>query len=262
MERRSKIGVNTSSRFSQDVANIWLEQCTRYHERCSRGKSQLHRLPTRLIELQPATGPESTIRLIESATLPTESVYACLSHCWGSSQPLTLTAGSYEEFKTGIRASRLPKTFRETIEVCRWFRIRYLWIDSLCIIQDSKQDWAHEAAQMNLVYKNSHITIAATDGRHPEAGLFRDRIPACVVPPIFEIGDIFPHGVGNKQACVLDMELWVQGVENAPLNKRAWVLQVINPRENKVRCYQLDSGTVTIAPCGTFRSRSVVLGVS
>jgi len=156
-----------------------------------------------------------------------QGVYACLSHCWGGHQPVALTAETSEILRGGFPVSDLPRTFRETIQVCFWFSIRYLWIDSLCIIQGSRQDWEQEAAHMKLVYKNSEITIAATDSQNRESGLFRDRIPAGTVVPIFQVDQLDSLAETEKKTvCVLDSDMWSRCVEEAPLNSRAWFLQV------------------------------------
>lgn len=60
-----------------------------------------------------------------------------------------------------IPYSCLPQTFRDAVAVTRRLGIPYLWIDSLCIIQDSPDDWAAESARMAYIYENAFVTIAA-----------------------------------------------------------------------------------------------------
>jgi len=80
---------------------------------------------------------------------------------------------------------------------------------------------------MKLVYKNSEITIAATDSQNCESGLFRDRIPAGTVVPIFQVDQLDSLAETEKKTvCVLDSDMWSRCVEEAPLNSRAWFLQV------------------------------------
>lgn len=64
----------------------------------------------------------------------------------------------------------------------REFNIRYIWIDSLCIIQDSEEDWKFEAAQMDVVYRNAINNIVATKGTDSESGLFTERKPLSLHP--------------------------------------------------------------------------------
>ena len=64
----------------------------------------------------------------------------------------------------------MPATFRHAILFARKLNIKYLWIDSLCILQDSESDWHREASQMASIYENSYLTIAATTSSNDEGG--------------------------------------------------------------------------------------------
>src|SRR5207248_2982479 len=77
-----------------------------------------------------------------------------------------------------IPLSDLPPTFRDAIAVTRTLRVRYLWIDSLCIIQDDRDDWAKESPKMGLIYTNAILTIAASAARDSSCGLFSHRTGA------------------------------------------------------------------------------------
>jgi hypothetical protein len=98
-----------------------------------------------------------------------------LSHCWGKEQIITTTTNTLQDRKAGIKISELPKTFRHAIRITRGLGIRYLWIDSLCIIQDDKKDWEIESAKMADVYMCSHLNLAATHSRNGKGGCFTER---------------------------------------------------------------------------------------
>jgi hypothetical protein len=66
--------------------------------------------------------------------------YAVLSHCWGGYQPLKTEESTLKERMKAIEFKELPRTFRDAIKITRSLLIDYLWIDSLCIIQDSVSD--------------------------------------------------------------------------------------------------------------------------
>jgi hypothetical protein len=72
----------------------------------------------------------------------------------------------------GILISELPKTFRDAIDITRSLELRYLWIDSLCILQDSESDWATHVEVMASIYENAHITLAAGASDSDEGGFF------------------------------------------------------------------------------------------
>jgi len=73
-----------------------------------------------------------------------------------------------------FQSSELPETFRDAVQVTRELGIRYLWIDSLCIIQDKHdcRDWYHEANLMDKVYLHSYCNISAADANDSTGGLF------------------------------------------------------------------------------------------
>ena len=88
--------------------------------------------------------------------------FATLSHCWGDRIPIKLLTTNVEAMKTQIHEEDLTPNFRDAVAVCRHLDLRYLWIDSLCIIQDSAEDWLHESSRMHSVYSNSALNIHAT----------------------------------------------------------------------------------------------------
>lgn len=61
-----------------------------------------------------------------------------------------------------VDEEELPATIRDAIELARHLGVQYLWVDSLCIIQDDTQDWVHESAQMSTVYAQAFLTISAS----------------------------------------------------------------------------------------------------
>jgi hypothetical protein len=69
----------------------------------------------------------------------------------------------------------LPKTFQDAIEINRHLKVRYLWIDALCIIQptaDDIGDWEEEIPLKGKVYRNSTCTIAASGAQTSNGGCF------------------------------------------------------------------------------------------
>jgi hypothetical protein len=104
--------------------------------------------PRRLIEVgRRGKSP----RLIETSSHGGDcSKYLALSHCWGKEMPeiATTKLSTLNERKAGITFRRLPQTFRDALTVTRGLDIQFLWIDSLCIVQDSAEDWQRESAVM------------------------------------------------------------------------------------------------------------------
>ncbi|KAF2688359.1 HET-domain-containing protein, partial [Lentithecium fluviatile CBS 122367] len=80
--------------------------------------------------------------------------YCALSHCWGPPDPavprVVTTRDNFEEHRKKIPLQTLSQTFRQAVEVVKELGVQFLWIDSLCIVQDDADDWAQEASRMGL----------------------------------------------------------------------------------------------------------------
>lgn len=139
-----------------------MASCSSYHN-CSEENGVL---PSRVLSIG-----SSIIQLRE--TSGEAGSYAALSHCWGSYPSLTTTTGTLDLHKREIKWELLGKTYQEAVVLTRHLGLDFLWIDSLCIIQDSVADWEVESARMAYVYKNATITIAASNAADGSVGLFR-----------------------------------------------------------------------------------------
>jgi Heterokaryon incompatibility protein (HET) len=98
-----------------------------------------------------------------------------LSHCWGTEGHLTTSTETLAERKAGIRIPDLPPTFRDAVQITRHLGIKYLWIDSLCILQDNISDWEKESALMGSIYSTSYLNIVATHSGDSRGGCFSKR---------------------------------------------------------------------------------------
>ncbi|KAJ8110890.1 hypothetical protein OPT61_g6382 [Boeremia exigua] len=114
-------------------------------------------LPTRLLEVT-----DGQVRLVSTEDLPLSLEYMSLSHMWGAhpEDQLQLVVSRLEEFKSGVPVHEMSKIFIEAANITRHLNCRYLWVDSLCIIQDSAQDWEKEASRMSEVYSNAVCNLA------------------------------------------------------------------------------------------------------
>lgn len=115
------------------------------------------------------------VRLVETAeeSIPdTERRYFALSHCWGTTQIITTTNGNLERHLEDIPFQALSRTFQDAVTTTRRLSFRYLWIDFLCIVQDSKSDWEREAVQMCDIYRNATLTLGAAHASGGEEGCF------------------------------------------------------------------------------------------
>ncbi|KAL9053168.1 MAG: hypothetical protein Q9206_004039 [Seirophora lacunosa] len=177
--------------------------------------------PTRLVEIL-AHGEGPDLRLCLTREDRPTGPYMTLSHRWGSASFLKLTLSKLADLVQGFSIADLPQTFQDAIVVVRRLGCKYLWIDSLCIIQNSAEDWLHEAGLMGDVYANSHCNIAATWNSSSDDGCFTKRNASEVEGPI-----VNPKWTGLKSTTfrVVEFRLWENLVTSAGLNKRAWVVQ-------------------------------------
>jgi hypothetical protein len=160
--------------------------------------------------------------------------YMTLSHRWGDPNKILQLLGSNRaRFMTGIRIDELTPTFRDAMRLAHRLGQRYIWVDSLCIIQDSAQDWEQEAVQMSNVYGNSLCNIAAVSSSYDlSRGLFamREVNPRLFYP--FSVERRIPQTDRTDFTTYWNQYMWELEIEKTPLSTRGWILQerVLAPR--------------------------------
>ncbi|CAD6456372.1 68973a4e-32bc-455a-ac57-2f3cfafeab69-CDS [Sclerotinia trifoliorum] len=220
-------GISTMSGAALAQATAWYQHCLSGHEACNDSLASTQRMPSRLLRINE---DQWYVRLIISKEeVAKDSHYSTLSHCWGNSDILKLTTSSLDKLKAGIPLKILPKTFIEAIYVARKMSIPYLWIDSLCIIQDSVADWQAESALMEDVYGNSSLNIMATASKDSHEGLSRVQNP--ILDPCLTVQSKWVDAT-NDLFYLTDTAFWNRTMGTAPLLRRGWVLQerVMSPR--------------------------------
>ncbi|KAH7035852.1 heterokaryon incompatibility protein [Microdochium trichocladiopsis] len=242
---REKVKMTSFSSYSTDSeeswnrATTWIRRCKSSHSACNVETNAGPWFPTRLLDLAHPNAPLDTCRVVVTADLDLDQSerYMTLSHCWGTAKFLQLNKSSLADLGQGVNLDRLPKTFHEAIQVTRKLGVRFLWIDSLCIMQDrdDQSDWLLEAAQMHKVYSHSFCNISAARAVDSSDGLFSRRDPRlshnsdvriCVEGLGVSAESDYVHGT------IVDSNFWRCGVSKCPLNTRGWVLQerLLSPR--------------------------------
>lgn len=180
-------------------------------------------LPTRVLHIKSIT-PELDIELLETKGM--KGRYCALSHCWGPKvkKPLRTLRENREQFSKRIPPDAIPKTFQDALIITKGIGIDYLWIDSLCIIQDDLDDWERESEVMGSLYEKATLMIAASDAPDSSKGccniVQRRPEPKIVTMPLI-----------NEENQILG-ELHLSALplgecdpEYSLLNKRAWAFQ-------------------------------------
>ncbi|KAM6507111.1 hypothetical protein FALCPG4_018500 [Fusarium falciforme] len=148
--------------------NVWLQDCESNHKVCHPAAKQY---PTRMLDVK----VDEPLRIVARNQIQQNKHpirYATLSHSWGHQVPIQTTTKTKSLFEEFLSEDLLPRTFRDAVNITRSLGIRYLWIDSLCIIQDDPEDWQAEAVQMRDTYLGSTINIAASDALDSTQGCF------------------------------------------------------------------------------------------
>ncbi|KAF2644205.1 HET-domain-containing protein, partial [Massarina eburnea CBS 473.64] len=201
----------------------WLRACDERHGMFGCHLKSSPQLPTRVLDV----GGKLRLHISEPGE---RGDYFVLSHCWGNISEekkrehcLSLDNVDARRNDRGFDIGVLPQTFQDGITVARKLGKRYLWIDSLCIIQygDNFEDWKKEAKVMGAVFRNAYCTIAATSARDSTRGFLarpttQHKEPQYVKALHYSRGPVYISRV---------LDDYYSDVETGVLNQRAWVLQ-------------------------------------
>ncbi|KAH9211176.1 heterokaryon incompatibility protein-domain-containing protein [Leptodontidium sp. 2 PMI_412] len=205
------------------IARHWLDQCEQDHSATCQN-DYVCNLPTRLVDLgslEESVPPKLISTAAKNFSKSTKVKYTALSYCWGKKPFFKTTPTNMDSLMSSIPWDGLPKTVRDAITLTRKLRIRYLWVDCLCIIQGDDPaallDWQNESSKMHDIYGAAFLTIAAADAFSADQGLFSERpsdpIPSCPLkskyPRAIHLGADPPQHLANVE----------------PLNTRGWAFQ-------------------------------------
>ncbi|OCT46003.1 hypothetical protein CLCR_00391 [Cladophialophora carrionii] len=218
--------VSTASQETIELAKQWIQDCTFNHMKCSVSANPDASTwkPTHLLDVS-VKGPRGVpgLKLVDGMFADPLSEYVTLSHCWGKTKTIRLHKGTLSALRQGVSLSSLPKTLAEAASVADRLGFRYLWIDALCIRQDSEADVLAAMGQMHRVYSEAALNIAATSSRDDAAGLINTRNVAALQPCIVSVNASL--GVDEGMYKILRSTLWHDLVDASPLSKRAWAFQ-------------------------------------
>jgi hypothetical protein len=154
------------------MARSWLSTCLEGHRHVDNYTSDL--MPARLLALQTTAEGQIDSRIVVSEQVGPVS-YLALSYCWGGDQEFKTTEESLLKSNGIVDVSRLPQTIQDAITVTMQMGYSYLWVDSICIIQDNDRDRTSEITKMPAIYNNAICCIAASFPAHAQQGFLGDR---------------------------------------------------------------------------------------
>jgi hypothetical protein len=156
----------------------WLSVCDAEHQSCHPLNLALKILPTLLLDVAPNNSQLDAVNL-KYVGMEILS-YAALSYCWGAKQPNATTSANIKSHLKQMSVATLPLSLQDAVLVTRKLGLRYLWIDSLCIIQDDEEAKTHEIGRMDQIYHNAYVTISASSAKSCDEGFLHLRTPPMV----------------------------------------------------------------------------------
>jgi hypothetical protein len=203
-----------------DLLKQWTQECNERHTLCRVTESKL---PTRVIDVGETDIREPSIKVTNEES----GQYIALSHCWGSNPLIRTTKETLTKHQRQLPMDKLPKTFQDAVTISRMLNVRYLWIDSLCIVQDDVQDWEEQSAVMGDIYSQSYLTIAAAASKDSSGGCFLPRSTDTHVRVKCSINDS-----ETGYVFIREKPNGFDELDESILNTRAWVAQerLLSPR--------------------------------
>ncbi|KAK4465368.1 heterokaryon incompatibility protein-domain-containing protein [Cladorrhinum samala] len=261
----------------------WLETCSSSHACCTSNQMSLippSDWPARILSVGGGGGaaaageshPGNVVKVqpySPEAGFTGSERYLTLSHCWGpAGPPITLLKSNLPELSTvGIPLGSLPLTFRHAVEVARLLGVPYIWIDALCIVQDSAEDWTAESLKMHTVYGNGWLNLAAGWAGDCSEGFWSQRDAMSLSPLVVDLtgGDSYYHRGGGpnhrkkRQTVVFpkaDQVYSERDDDQLKLFSRGWVFQ-----EQLLARRMLTLGRREVHwDCGELRTREYGIG--
>ncbi|KAI0512607.1 heterokaryon incompatibility protein-domain-containing protein [Xylaria bambusicola] len=203
-------GLDIGSERAFEKARQWLKTCCNKHSTCPSPKRSP--LPTRVIDVS-----AETLRLIDTrAEGLKHGMYVTLSYCWGGPQPVTTTKATLQQNLRMIPSDELPQTIKDAITVTRALKVKYIWIDAICIVQDDPEDKSLEISRMTDIYNRSYVTISAGTASTCRDGFLQTR--QLEKTPI-RLRAEFSRKKKGSVLLVIDPD------RDEPIHKRGWTMQ-------------------------------------
>jgi hypothetical protein len=207
-------------------AAAWMQNCIVNHKRCNAhlGTTCSATLPARALHVS-----GTNARLVQMTHIDTKIItpYLTVSHKWMTQGMPKLLRCNLQKMQQSVQLHTLPAIFQDSILLARAIGICYVWIDSLCIIQDDSRDIETEISKMGQIYRNAILNVGALKTSHvakatkyEHTGLFVDR--NCQEPSAFQLTI---QRINSKRDYFAHVEERGDFLNASPLMERGWVLQ-------------------------------------
>jgi len=217
-----KLDKDSSSKRSLDFASSYLRNCLENHGSCNRSLDSWNP-PKRLINVGSQTRDPF---LVEIPPALRKVEWLSLSYFWGEEPSMKLTKGTINTLRNGIALSRLDPTIRDAIFVTRALGIPYIWIDALCIVQDSNGGgWNGEASGVHEIYGGATVTLVIASSSSVKCGFLKERQTHYIHVPSW-IPGMEDAGTESSAQVYLSPE-WdkKEDTTDGPWSMRGWTMQ-------------------------------------
>jgi hypothetical protein len=228
---------NQRVKLSESVKHLYQKRTQSQTDRTTKEEGA-----ARLVEI---LDEESSIKLklVDGST--DRAPYVALSYRWGALEAVWQTATeNLDSRREKFSIDELPKTLSDTVRVTKDLGFRWLWIDSLCIVQNDRDDWAREAVKMASIYQNAIVTISADSSQDAKAGLHNEKsISMLDRDKSFEIRNtlssgrkssiiVFAYQKTNVDSSVTKIRDMGDLLSHCSLRDRGWTMQerILSPR--------------------------------
>ncbi len=192
----------------------WLNNCQEHHN-CKEATSLM---PNRLIEV---SGKDDHISLrLRQAEEVGNVPFAALSYCWGGEQPMKCLHSNIDSYRTLIPFDEQSQTIKDAAKICHGIRVCYLWVDALCIIQDSLDDQSAEIAKMPSIYGSATVTIVAARSSSASEGFLAERFPGHR-----EGANVLYRCIDGELGSIMLVQIGDEFEPAEPIDERGWTLQ-------------------------------------
>ncbi|KAF2093811.1 HET-domain-containing protein [Rhizodiscina lignyota] len=216
----SELSSDSKAKNSLTLAKVWLHHCREAHPSCRNQYPDF--MPDRLLRISKASKDPV---LIQGKFEP--APYVALLYCWGNAKDILVTnRNNLEEHLDRIVLDSLPLVLQDAATVCRLLDVDYLWVDSLCIIQndEDQRDWSQQSAQMRKIYSGAELVIAVESSPDCTIGFLEGQDTQVPWRP-FE----FEHD-GRKTiyfAKVPSLSESIGSIQTTSLSRRGWAMQEV-----------------------------------
>ncbi|CAI6342024.1 unnamed protein product [Periconia digitata] len=235
---RRAMNLDPDSLDTYQLAKKWIRECTETHEHDIDRSQRKAILPLRLLHITKAETYRIILVRTESFKEERDPAYLTLSYCWGGVQEHKLTKSQLAHGGVSdLQYDLMPRTIQDAIHVTARLGYTYLWIDSLCIVQDDETEFHKEIAKMPDIYSGAVATIAATSAQTAKQGFLHSRFEESEA--ITGLSLQYPDNTSREVGLLSSSG--TKETDINPLDSRAWALQehVLSTRVLQYRYGQL-----------------------